>query len=402
MSLILQNANRLIFSCSDRVWAIYLLWLIQALQEPRCSHVSIITHGHLSCLRGCIMNYHFYFAILTVINISRSLFVFFISGYGHSTPKTVGGKIFCMLYALAGIPLNLVMFQSIGERLNIFVTYLLCNIKKCFKFKDKEVSQTNLILICMVMSNIVVAGGAGAFSYYEKWNYIDSFYYCVITLTTIGFGDYVALQKDYVLQHKPEYVAFSLIFILFGLTVVSAAMNLLVLRFLTMNTEDERKDELEAATAARTAVRLEGDVITANGSIISGQQENPEYSDLTSVCSCTCYNLQARGKHRYSVTRSPGKISHLLPMQQIINSNRTANEHVGTDSEDLDTADDTNSLLQYQLLRQKRNSIWWLMDGSGWIACPQTHIDTATRQPNARLKDDGKIARVPEWLTNSS
>lgn len=39
-----------------------------------------------------------------------------ISGYGHSTPSTIGGKIFCMFYALAGIPLGLVMFQSIGER----------------------------------------------------------------------------------------------------------------------------------------------------------------------------------------------------------------------------------------------------------------------------------------------
>ncbi|ELT90934.1 hypothetical protein CAPTEDRAFT_120045 [Capitella teleta] len=293
----------------------------------------------------------FYFATTVITTI----------GYGHSAPKTIGGKMFCMCYALAGIPLNLVMFQSIGERLNIFVTYLLRNIKKCFKFKDLEVSQTNLIVVCMVMSNIVVAGGAGAFSFYEEWNYIDSFYYCVITLTTIGFGDYVALQRNGDLQHKPEYVAFSLIFILFGLTVVSAAMNLLVLRFLTMNTDDERKDELEAATAARTAVRLEGDVITANGSIISGQQEGftQEYSDLTSVCSCTCYNLQARGsKHRYSVTRSPGKIAHLLPMHQILNSSNSRNAAVGSETTPNDDMDeDTNSLLRYQLLRQKRNSI---------------------------------------------
>ena len=48
-------------------------------------------------------------------------------------------------------------------------------------------------------------------------------------------------------------------------------MNLLVLRFLTMNTEDERRDEAEAINAALEAVRLEGDVITANGSIISGE-----------------------------------------------------------------------------------------------------------------------------------
>lgn len=53
----------------------------------------------------------------------------------------------------------------------------------------------------------------------------------------------MALQKGGALQNSPEYVVFSLVFILFGLTVISAAMNLLVLRFLTMNTEDEKRDE---------------------------------------------------------------------------------------------------------------------------------------------------------------
>jgi hypothetical protein len=37
-----------------------------------------------------------------------------MQGYGHSTPKTFGGKFFTMLYATIGIPLGLVMFNSIG------------------------------------------------------------------------------------------------------------------------------------------------------------------------------------------------------------------------------------------------------------------------------------------------
>lgn len=39
-------------------------------------------------------------------------------GYGHSTPSTIAGKLFTMCYAMIGIPLGLVMFQSIGERVN--------------------------------------------------------------------------------------------------------------------------------------------------------------------------------------------------------------------------------------------------------------------------------------------
>ena len=50
----------------------------------------------------------FYFATTVLTTI----------GYGHSTPVTLGGKLFTMCYAMIGIPLGLVMFQSIGERVN--------------------------------------------------------------------------------------------------------------------------------------------------------------------------------------------------------------------------------------------------------------------------------------------
>jgi hypothetical protein len=44
----------------------------------------------------------------------------------------------------------------------------------------------------------------------------------------------VSLQNDQALINKPGYVALSLVFILFGLAVVAASINLLVLRFMTM------------------------------------------------------------------------------------------------------------------------------------------------------------------------
>ncbi|CAB1340569.1 unnamed protein product, partial [Coregonus sp. 'balchen'] len=48
-------------------------------------------------------------------------------------------------------------------------------------------------------------------------------------------GGYVALQKDHALQTNPKYVAFCFIYILTGLTVIGAFLNLVVLRFMTMN-----------------------------------------------------------------------------------------------------------------------------------------------------------------------
>lgn len=69
-------------------------------------------------------------------------------------------------------------------------------------------------------------------------------------------------------------------------------------------------------------MRLEGDVITANGSILSGQIGNQgdaiSLDDETSVCSCRCNGFHRRRRRpRFTVRRSPGKISHLLQMQQL-------------------------------------------------------------------------------------
>ncbi|XP_030577471.1 potassium channel subfamily K member 3a [Archocentrus centrarchus] len=182
----------------------------------------------------------FYFAITVITTI----------GYGHAAPSTDGGKVFCMLYALLGIPLTLVMFQSVGERINTFVRYLLHRLKKCLGMRRTEVSMVNMVTIGFISCMSTLCVGALAFSHFEGWSFFHAYYYCFITLTTIGFGDYVALQNEHALQRKPEYVAFSFIYILTGLAVIGAFLNLAVLRFMTMNAEDEKRDAEQRALLA--------------------------------------------------------------------------------------------------------------------------------------------------------
>uniref|UniRef100_A0A8C5BF48 Potassium channel, subfamily K, member 3b n=1 Tax=Gadus morhua TaxID=8049 RepID=A0A8C5BF48_GADMO len=175
----------------------------------------------------------FYFAITVITTI----------GYGHAAPSTDSGKVFCMFYALLGIPLTLVMFQSLGERINTLVRHLLHRVKLRLRPPDRaRVSMANMVAVGFVSCLGTLCLGAAAFSRSEGWSFLHAFYYCFITLTTIGFGDYVALQKDQALQNHPRYVAFCFVYILLGLTVVGAFLNLVVLRFLTMNSEDERRD----------------------------------------------------------------------------------------------------------------------------------------------------------------
>ena len=91
-----------------------------------------------------------------------------------------------MLYAVIGIPLCLVMFQSVGERLNNFSSWCIQRIKKCVKLRHCESTQTELVIVGTVIAVGGVTGGAAMFHHYESWDYFNCVYYCFITLTTIG------------------------------------------------------------------------------------------------------------------------------------------------------------------------------------------------------------------------
>ncbi|XP_034401443.1 potassium channel subfamily K member 9 [Cyclopterus lumpus] len=224
----------------------------------------------------------FYFAITVITTI----------GYGHAAPGTNAGKAFCMFYAVLGIPLTLVMFQSLGERMNTFVKYLLKRIKKCCGMSITDVSMENMVTVGFFSCIGTLCIGAAAFSHYEDWSFFQSYYYCFITLTTIGFGDFVALQKNRALQKKPLYVAFSFMYILVGLTVIGAFLNLVVLRFLTMNSEDERRDAEERASLAGNQSSMI--IHIQDESLQRGRRRRepyrPEVTDLQSVCSCMHYH----------------------------------------------------------------------------------------------------------------
>ncbi|KPJ01474.1 PREDICTED: potassium channel subfamily K member 9 [Papilio xuthus] len=226
----------------------------------------------------------FYFATVVLAMI----------GYGHSTPVTVGGKAFCMAYAMVGIPLGLVMFQSIGERLNKFASVVIRRAKCYLRCLTTEATEMNLMFATGMLSSIIITTGAAVFSRYEGWSYFDSFYYCFVTLTTIGFGDYVALQNDQALTSKPGYVALSLVFILFGLAVVAASINLLVLRFMTMQAEENIRDEDK--DGSRTMLPIDGHAIAIR---------QRSHEDQASVCSCNCLGNKQCESGALLVERAP-------------------------------------------------------------------------------------------------
>ncbi|KAM8914566.1 potassium channel subfamily K member 17-like [Spinachia spinachia] len=112
-------------------------------------------------------------------------------GYGNMSPSTTTGQIFCVFFALFGIPLNLVVLNRVGKymlaierKISDFLEGKTGR-RRCTRFFVHLVSYLSGALLFFVMPMVV-------FQLQEGWTFSQAIYYCFITLSTIGFGDFVA------------------------------------------------------------------------------------------------------------------------------------------------------------------------------------------------------------------
>lgn len=130
-------------------------------------------------------------------------------GYGNISPSTRNGQIFCIFYAIIGIPLVGVFLAVIGQKLSTPV--------KKFKnqSKNRYVRVVKSVVIAIIGFAVLVLLPAIGFHRAEKWTIFEAIYYAVITLTTVGFGDYVVGQtKD---SYKVWYRILTIVWIFVGL-----------------------------------------------------------------------------------------------------------------------------------------------------------------------------------------
>ena len=115
-------------------------------------------------------------------------------GYGHVSPLSPTGKIFCIFFAMFGIPLTLVMISACVERLLTISAKVFDRMKKMPLFKDdlSLATYSHLGLVFMVVLFGFFLLPAVVFSSIKpEWGFMDALYYCFISLTTIGLGDYI-------------------------------------------------------------------------------------------------------------------------------------------------------------------------------------------------------------------
>ncbi|KAJ7365840.1 stabilization of membrane putative [Desmophyllum pertusum] len=117
-------------------------------------------------------------------------------GYGNIVPRTANGRLFCIFYALVGIPLTCLALKTIGEKLRDVITSLIQNIKKHFDRSNTENVRKGIVFGINIFLWIITLLLLSILAHWRRgWTMLESFYFCFITFSTIGFGDFVAFDK---------------------------------------------------------------------------------------------------------------------------------------------------------------------------------------------------------------
>ncbi|KAK1171023.1 hypothetical protein AOXY_G8006 [Acipenser oxyrinchus oxyrinchus] len=115
------------------------------------------------------------------------------TGYGHTVPLSDGGKAFCIIYSVIGIPFTLLFLTAVVQRIMVYVTRgPVMYIHTRWGFSKQLVALVHALVLGLVTASCFFFIPAAAFSSLEDdWNFLESFYFCFISLSTIGLGDYV-------------------------------------------------------------------------------------------------------------------------------------------------------------------------------------------------------------------
>lgn len=180
-----------------------------------------------------------------------------------------------ILYALIGMPVNMILYAYLGEYFGNAVSLSQCidarsnafNFNVNFQFvaiyhryklykmaNDKNYVPQRLdmigriTLLLLPASIVLIFLPSCLFTYFEGWPYSVSVYYSFVTLSTIGFGDFIPTFQPHQEQtfgiYFQFYQAFVMIWFIFGLSYI-----LMLIGFIANGMRSKRIARLESQLA---------------------------------------------------------------------------------------------------------------------------------------------------------
>ncbi|CAM2111327.1 potassium channel subfamily K member 5 isoform X1 [Caretta caretta] len=202
-------------------------------------------------------------------------------GYGNVAPKTPAGRVFCIFYGLFGVPLCLTWISALGKffggrakRLGQFLT------KRGVSLRMAQITCTAIFIVWGVLVHLVIP--PFVFMVTEGWDYIEGLYFSFITITTIGFGDFVAGVNPDVNYHA-LYRYFVEFWIYLGLAWLSLFVNWKVSMFVEVHKaikkrRKKRKESFENHSPSKKALQMGNSKDVNIFSFLSKKEET--YNDL--------------------------------------------------------------------------------------------------------------------------
>ncbi|XP_059154861.1 potassium channel subfamily K member 18-like [Physella acuta] len=147
-------------------------------------------------------------------------------GYGNIVPLTPIGQFATIIYSIIGIPLTLFYLAMVGSILADGFSSLYLRVLKLFR-RDKKTLDDIHAAVPLVIILLYLSCGAAMFaSWHDNWTLGESAYFCFITLSTIGLGDYVFGGE--VEQKDPAKMMGSVIYVIIGMSLFSMTFNLML------------------------------------------------------------------------------------------------------------------------------------------------------------------------------
>ncbi|XP_042855277.1 open rectifier potassium channel protein 1-like isoform X2 [Penaeus japonicus] len=170
------------------------------------------------------------------------------------SPATPWGRVFCIIYALIGVPLNGILVTVLAD---IFSNKIVnSHVRARAKRYESWLGVATDAVLYLVPGFIVflVIPAAVLLAVEEGWSYVDSFYFAFITLTTVGFGDYVAGRQDLDHMWIWTYKIVMVVWIVFGLGYI-----VMIITFIQKALKSKKIHKIEqklARTLKRQAAKI--------------------------------------------------------------------------------------------------------------------------------------------------
>ncbi|XP_037507296.2 TWiK family of potassium channels protein 18 [Rhipicephalus sanguineus] len=191
--------------------------------------------------------------------------VFTTIGYGNIAPSTTTGRAATIAYALFGIPLLLMVLADLGKLFTRLIKLAFTAIRRFYNTKNmrslrrasrrateapgqilvawrttasypsrKRIRRARLrtevvdeaavearvpVSLVLLFLLAYMTLGALMFSLWEGWSFFEAFYFVFVSMSTIGFGDYVPQQ--------PAFMMAAFVYLLFGLALTSMCITVI-------------------------------------------------------------------------------------------------------------------------------------------------------------------------------